>query len=146
SDSSELIRRLNQEAAKSVMYCGMDEVDALALATINPAKQLKIDDRVGSLKPGKDGDFVIWSDHPLSIYAVAEQTWIDGTPYFTIEKDLELREKLRKEKSALVQKVLRSGRGKIEENESGESTPEPERPEWGCDTVVDVWAARGGAR
>ena len=143
SDSPELIRRLNQEAAKSVMYCGMDEVDALAMATINPAKQLKVDHRVGSLRTGKDADFVIWSDHPLSMYAIAEQTWVDGTPYFTLEKDRELRRNLADEKAALVQKALRSGGGKKKgPSENGKDSREEMIYE--CETNIDVWAIGEG--
>lgn len=151
SDSAELIRRLNQEAAKSVMYCGMNQVDALAMATINPAKQLKIDHRIGSLRAGKDADFVIWSDHPLSIYATAEQTWVDGTPYFTIEKDRELRARLQEEKSALVQKVLRAGTDQRSDDSDESDNSDEEDPSWSeilyeCETNIDVWSIEGEGR
>jgi len=78
SDSAELARRLNLEAAKAVKYGDVPPADALAFVTINSAKQLGIDKRVGSLEPGKDGDFVVWSGDPLSTYSFAEQTWIEG--------------------------------------------------------------------
>ncbi len=139
SDSGEAIRRLNQEAAKSVTYCGMDEVEALKLATLNPAIQLKIDDRVGSLAPGKDADFVIWSDHPLSIYARAEQTWIDGARYFDLDSDRASREADAEEKQALIQKVLAAA-GRDEKDKGRRGGRKEARPEWQCDDVRDVWA------
>lgn len=75
SDDAEMARRLNQEAAKSIKYAGMNEEDALKMVTLNPAKLLHVDDRVGSIKEGKDADIVLWSDNPLSIYAIAEKQW-----------------------------------------------------------------------
>lgn len=82
SDDAEMARRLNQEAAKSMKYGGTSAEDALKFVTLNPAKMLHIDDRVGSLAPGKDADIVVWSAHPLSVYAIAEKTYIDGIKYF----------------------------------------------------------------
>ena len=69
----------------------MSENDALKLVTLNPAKLLHLDDRLGSIREGKDADIVLWSDHPLSVYAVAETTWIEGTPYYDREDDKILR-------------------------------------------------------
>ncbi|KIC90703.1 amidohydrolase family protein [Flavihumibacter solisilvae] len=106
SDDAEMARRLNQEAAKSVKYGGMSEEDALKMVTLNPAKMLHVDDRVGSLKAGKDADLVIWSDHPLSIYAKAEKTIVDGTIFFDREKDKELRTKITTERSRISQKMM----------------------------------------
>ncbi|MEM0912084.1 MAG: amidohydrolase, partial [Pseudomonadota bacterium] len=106
SDSGDLIRRLNTEAAKSINYCGMDPLDAIKMVTINPAKQLKIDEFTGSLVEGKDADFVIWNANPLSIYAKVEQTWIEGRKYFDLTVDDENRQALAQEKSALIQKLL----------------------------------------
>jgi imidazolonepropionase-like amidohydrolase len=111
SDDAEMARRLNQEAAKSVKYGGMAEEDALKMVTLNPAKALHVDDKVGSLKVGKDADVVVWSDHPLSIYAKAEKTIVDGTIYFDREHDLELRKKIAAERNRLVQKMLGEKRG-----------------------------------
>jgi len=73
SDDAEMARRLNQEAAKSVKYGGLTEEEALKMVTINPAKMLHVDGKVGSIKVGKDADLVLWSDNPLSIYAKAEK-------------------------------------------------------------------------
>ncbi len=111
SDNAELMRRLNQEAAKAVKYGGLDEYDALKMATINPAKLLHLDDRMGSIKVGKDGDVVLWSDHPLSIYASAEKTVVDGTVYFDVEKDQEMKTAIEKERARLVQKMLNEKAG-----------------------------------
>ena len=106
SDSNELARRLNTEAAKAVKYGGLSEEAALEFVTINPARQLRIDDRVGSLEPNKDADFVIWSGHPLSSFSRAEQTWIEGRKYFDVELDAEMRRQIAAERSRLIQKAL----------------------------------------
>lgn len=105
SDDAEMARRLNQEAAKSVKYGGMSEEDAWKMVTINPAKMLHVDSKVGSIKVGKDADLVVWSDHPLSIYAKAEKTIVDGTIYFDREKDAEIRKRNQAEKARIVQKL-----------------------------------------
>ncbi|ULQ56626.1 amidohydrolase family protein [Flavihumibacter rivuli] len=105
SDDAEMARRLNQEAAKSVKYGGMGEEDALKMVTLNPARMLHVDDRVGSIKVGKDADLVLWSDHPLSIYARAEKTMVDGIVYFDREKDKVLRAGITAERSRLIQKM-----------------------------------------
>lgn len=106
SDDPEMARRLNQEAAKSVKYGDISEEDALKFVTLNPAKLLHLEDRVGSIKVGKDADIVLWSDHPLSVYAKAEQTIIDGTTYFDIEKDKQMREAIKIEKNKLINLML----------------------------------------
>ncbi len=106
SDDAEMSRRLNQEAAKSVKYGGVSEEDALKFVTLNPAKLLHLDERVGSIKVGKDADVVLWSNHPLSIYAKAEKTIIEGITYFDIAKDKQMREAMKKEKSTLVNMML----------------------------------------
>jgi imidazolonepropionase-like amidohydrolase len=111
SDDAEMARRLNQEAAKSVKYGGMSEEDAFKMVSLNPAKALHVDAKVGSLKVGKDADVVVWSDHPLSIYAKAEQTIVDGIIYFDRVRDLELRKKIAAERNRLVQKMLGEKRG-----------------------------------
>jgi imidazolonepropionase-like amidohydrolase len=82
SDSAEHARRLNTEAAKSMHWGGLTEDEALSLVTINPARQLKIDARVGSLEAGKDADVVIWNKHPLSTYAIVDRVYIDGQQYY----------------------------------------------------------------
>lgn len=111
SDDAEMARRLNQEAAKSVKYGGMSEIEALNMVTINPAKMLHVDDRVGSIKAGKDADLVLWSDNPLSIYAKAEKTIVDGTIYFDREKDAAMRKQVVAERSRLINKMVGEKRG-----------------------------------
>jgi imidazolonepropionase-like amidohydrolase len=106
SDDAEMARRLNQEAAKSVKYGGMSEEDAFKMVTLNPAKMLHIEDRVGSVKVGKDADLVLWSDNPLSIYAKPEKTMVDGTIYFDLVKDGEMRKKVAAERNRLVNKLI----------------------------------------
>lgn len=106
SDSDELARRLNTEAAKAVKYGGVSREDAMRFVTLNPAKQLRIDSRVGSLEKGKDADFVIWSGDPLSSYSLAEQTWIDGRKYFDLETDEAARKEALRQRQWLIQQIL----------------------------------------
>ncbi len=112
SDDAEMARRLNQEAAKAVTYGMMNQEDALKLVTLNPAKMLHIENRVGSLKPGKDADLVLWSANPLSIYAVAEKTYVDGIPYWDYAKDAEQQKAMKADEGRIIQKMIESkGRG-----------------------------------
>ncbi len=106
SDDREMSRRLNQEAAKTVKYGGMTEENAWKMVTINPAKLLHIDDKVGSIKEGKDADLVLWSDNPLSIYAKAEKTMIEGKLFFDIDEDMKKRAAIKQEKSKLINMML----------------------------------------
>jgi hypothetical protein len=105
SDDANMGRRLNQEAAKSIKYGGLSEEDALKLVTLNPANMLHLDDRMGSIKAGKDADVVLWTDHPLSVYAKAEKTIVDGKIYFDLEEDRQRRIYLQKDRSRLVHKM-----------------------------------------
>lgn len=107
SDDAEMIRRLNQEAGKTVKYGGMSELEAWKMVTINPAKLLHLDNRVGSIKEGKDADLVLWSDNPLSVYAKAEKTIIEGATYFDLEKDQQQREAIKKERNKLIGLMLK---------------------------------------
>jgi len=125
SDDSELARRLNTEAAKAVKYGGVPPEEALKFVTLNSAKHLFLEHRIGSLEPGKDADFVIWSDSPLSTYAVCEQTWIDGRKYFDIEEDKELRQKVALQRTRLIQKVLdKQQKDKKEKEETDPNEPD----------------------
>lgn len=151
SDSGDLVRRLNTEAAKSVQHCGMSQENAMKMATINPAKQLKIDKYTGSLKAGKDADFVIWSGSPLSIYSKVEQTWVDGVNYFNRTADKDARVALAAEKNSLIQKVLSDGSKKTKsKNDSmNDDTKQvgssdeiyilKEEAQWHCDDNFDFW-------
>lgn len=108
SDDAEMARRLNQEAAKSIKYGGMSEEEAWKFVTLNPAKLLHIDHRVGSIKVGKDADVVLWSDNPLSIYAKAEKTMIEGITYFDLKHDERTRSDIQKEKNELINMMLQA--------------------------------------
>ena len=109
SDDRELARHLNHEAAKAVKYGSVPAVEALKFVTLNPAKQLRIDQWVGSLEPGKHADLVVWSGDPLQITSRCEQTWIDGKRYFDIQQDQERRARDQQIHRQLVGRVLGSG-------------------------------------
>lgn len=132
SDSNEMSRRLNQEAAKSVKYGGMSEEDAWKMVTLNPAKLLHLDSHMGSVKSGKDADLVLWSDHPLSIYAKVEKTLVDGIVYFDLEREAELVAQSDAERARLIGKILRSG------DSGGKGGPKGVKPTMHCDTVGDL--------
>lgn len=106
SDDGEMARRLNQEAAKTIKYGGLSETEALNLVTINPAKMLHVDEKVGSIKVGKDADIVIWNENPLSIYAKALYTIVDGTIYFDRIRDEQLRQEVKKERNRIISKMV----------------------------------------
>ena len=130
SDDREMSRRLNQEAAKTIKYGGMSELDAWNTITINPAKLLHLDKQTGSIKVGKDADVVLWTDHPMSIYAKAETTIIDGIVYFDLTRDLAQREAVKKERTLLMNMMLH------EKNNGGQvQAPKKNvKREFHCDT------------
>ena len=108
SDSADLARRLYQEAAKTIKYGNLTEEEALRFITLNPAKQLKVDQRVGSIDVGKDADIAIFNAHPFSIYARVEMTLIEGETYFDRKADLARRDLIAKEKKALIEAERRA--------------------------------------
>ena len=108
SDDAEMARRLNQEAAKTIKYGGVSQEEALKMVTLNPAKLLHLDDKMGSLKKGKSADVVLWSANPLSVYAKAEKTIIEGVVYFDAEKDLKLRQRNTNERQRIINKMLKA--------------------------------------
>ena len=130
SDSSEHARRLNTEAGKAVKYGGVAEHEALWFVTRNPAIQLGVFERTGSLTAGKDADVVLWSDHPLSYAARCEATWVDGRPLFSLERDRELRLAIAGERQRLLRLALTKG-GKGRTSKEGDPTDA-------------YWAAEGG--
>lgn len=133
SDDAEMARRLNQEAAKTVKYGSMSEEEAMKLVTLNPAKMLHLDNRMGSIKKGKDADVVIWSENPLSVYSKAEKTFVDGICYFDRDRDKVMREQLQEERVRLITKM-------IKEKQNGAQTQKPgrrERQNYHCDTMID---------
>ncbi|MEO6334240.1 MAG: amidohydrolase family protein [Pyrinomonadaceae bacterium] len=101
SDSDERMRRLNLDAAKMMKYGGVPEEESLKMITLNPAKQLGIDKRTGSVEQGKDGDIVIWNAHPFSIYSRVDMTMIEGEVYFDRAMDIQKRAEIAKEREAL---------------------------------------------
>jgi imidazolonepropionase-like amidohydrolase len=103
SDSDERARRLNVDAAKMMKYGGLSEQEALKLITLNPAWQLGIDNRVGSIDVGKDADFAIWTGHPLSVYSRVDTTFIDGQVFFDRQRDLASRQGIEQERKRLEQ-------------------------------------------
>ncbi len=108
SDSADLARRLYQEAAKTIKYGGLTEEEALRFITLNPAKQIKMDHRIGSIDVGKDGDIAIFNANPFSIYARVEMTLIEGEVFFDRKEDLKRRELIAKEKKELIEKERRT--------------------------------------
>jgi imidazolonepropionase-like amidohydrolase len=123
SDSAEHARRLNSEAAKAIKWGGLTDDEAFALVTINPAKQLRIENRVGSLEPGKDADVVVWTHHPLSSYAVADRVYIDGTLYYDRQAETARLTQMKKDKDTLIA-------AEQSEKKAAPTTtePQPERP------------------
>lgn len=130
SDSGEMARRLNWEACKAVKYGGVPEEDALKFVTINPAKQLHVDSRVGSIEVGKDADLALWSGPPLSTLSHCEQTWVDGGKYFDRQDDMTHRAEFEKMRADLIQKVLKSG-------DAGDTGGGDKRPRWPREDVFD---------
>lgn len=124
SDSAEEARHLNQEAAKCMKYGGLTEQEALALITINPAKELMIDSRVGSIDAGKDADLAIFNHHPLSIYATVQKVLIDGEVYFDVQKDLEMRKRMEAERKALEARDRKAGGPPTDRRRPGAAAPD----------------------
>jgi imidazolonepropionase-like amidohydrolase len=134
SDDAAEATHLNQEAAKSMRYGGLTHDEALKMVTINPAIQLGVEKRVGSIEVGKDADLVIYNHDPMSAYAVVQKTLIDGRVYFDREKDLAGRAALEQEKKDLLEKAKKNAEKKAEEKKaeekkSGEKKPEEKKPE-----------------
>jgi len=128
SDSAELARRMNTEASKAVKYGNVPPEEALKFVTLNAAKQLHLDHRIGSLEVGKDADFVIWNDLPLSTYSLCEQTWIDGRKYFDIEEDKHLREQVAAQRTKLVQKILnKDKKAKKDKDDTSKENADPNK-------------------
>jgi imidazolonepropionase-like amidohydrolase len=133
SDDAEMGRRLNQEAAKTIKYGDVSEEDALKMVTLNPAKLLHLDSKMGSIKAGKDADVVLWNGHPLSIYSKADYTFVDGICYFDKDKDLAARETMAQERTRIIQKMIKA-------KKNGEKTQKAETKayrEYHCETVEE---------
>lgn len=131
SDDPEMGRRLNQEAAKGVKYGGMSEEDAWKMVTLNPAKILHLDDRMGSIKVGKDADLVLWTTHPLSIKTQTQMTMIDGVVYFSRERNGAMEVKNQQEKARIISKMLDS----TTKGEAIQSFQKPRNKHFHCNTI-----------
>ena len=133
SDDAEEATHLNQEAAKTMKYGGLTHDEALKLVTLNPAIQLGIDKRVGSIDVGKDADLVIYNHDPLSDYAVVQQTLIDGRVYFDRKRDITDRVAIEKEKKSLMEKEKKAAEKKpdatIEIGKKPGAKPDEKKPE-----------------
>jgi imidazolonepropionase-like amidohydrolase len=131
SDSNELARRLNVDAAKAVKYSqGISPEQALKFITLNPARQLRIDNRVGSLEVGKDADIAVWSSDPLSAFSKAEMTFVDGRRLFSLEQDQQHRARITAERQRLIQKLLAESRPAAARRPDGaaDAAPSPDAP------------------
>ncbi|MGP1345388.1 MAG: amidohydrolase family protein [Phycisphaerales bacterium] len=156
SDSDELARRMNVEAAKAVKYGGVPREEALKFVTLNPAIQLGIDWAVGSIAPGKDADLVVWSGDPLSSLSRVERTFVDGVEMFSIERDLDLRDRAARERARLLTKLLddEAGRGRGGAGDGGRGGRggggSPDGPEMidgpEPDHAADAWLAMSDLR
>lgn len=132
SDDAEMARRLNQEAGKAVKYGNVPQEDAWKMVTLNPAKMLQIDHKVGSIEPGKDADLVLWTDNPLSIYATVDKTFVDGILYFDAAQQQRKDQMVKDEKNRIIQKMLFSedtGKGNTQ------SAEKKQRVLYHCDTL-----------
>jgi len=123
SDSSDLARRMNLESAKAVKYGNTKPSDALNFVTLNPAKQLRIDHRVGSLEPGKDGDFVIWSTSPLSTRSICLETWIEGKRYFERNEGIAKAEYRSQEREKLLAKAKKISKKQNTKDKNPDTNP-----------------------
>ncbi len=131
SDDAEMGRRLNQEAAKTMKYGGMTEEQALNMVTINPAKILHLDDRIGSIEEGKDADLVMWSDNPLSVYSRAEITFIEGVRYFDLSEQDRLVREMAAERNRIVKKMI------ADKSEKKRPVSATKEKEYHCDTIIE---------
>lgn len=128
SDDAEEATHLNQEAAKSMKFGGLSHDEALKMVTLNPAMQLGIDKRVGTIDVGKDADLAIYNHDPLSAYAVVQKTLIDGRVYFDRQRDIAERPELEKEKKALVDKLKKASEKKSEDKKPDATVPIGQKP------------------
>ncbi len=134
SDSAEMSRRLNQEAAKSVKYGGMSEVEALKMVTLNPAKMLHLDERMGSIRAGKDADLVIWTAHPLSIDATVATTIVDGTVLYDAVENATRHKTMQAERARLIDKMRKAKGGGKGGGPGGPAGFLPPR-QWQCESL-----------
>jgi imidazolonepropionase-like amidohydrolase len=135
SDDAEMARRLNQEAAKAVKYGGLTEEEAWKFVTLNPAKMLHLEQRMGSLKVGKDADIVIWNNNPLSVYAQVEKTFVDGRCYFDREEDGFLFQEQWNERKILMDEMQKA----IVNGDQPQKPKGRKRRHFHCNSVGDLY-------
>jgi imidazolonepropionase-like amidohydrolase len=128
SDDAEEATHLNQEAAKSMKFGGLSHDEALKMVTLNPAMQLGLDKRVGTIDVGKDADLAIYNHDPLSAYAVVQKTLIDGRVYFDRQRDIAERSEREKEKKALIDRLRKSAEKKPEDKKPDATVPIGQKP------------------
>jgi imidazolonepropionase-like amidohydrolase len=140
SDDAEMGRRLNQEAAKVVKYSGIPKMEAWKMVTLNPAKMLRLEKQMGSVAVGKDADLVLWSAEPLSVYAKAEKTFIEGALYFDLERDQALRKAVEAERNRLIKKM------RLEKQGGASTQPFRFKPhkQYDCEEYHDFWQDEQG--
>lgn len=135
SDDAEMARRLNQEAAKTMEYGNVPEQEAWKMVTLNPAKLLHVDNRIGSVKEGKDADLVLWNANPLSVYARPEFTMVEGTIYFDRQTNENKQKEIAIERERIIQKM-------IGDKSEGKPTQKPQgiQPKmWHCEDIIGVY-------
>jgi imidazolonepropionase-like amidohydrolase len=138
SDDAEMGRRLNQEAGKTIKYGGVPEEEALKMVTLNPAKLMHLDQRVGSIKAGKDADVVLWSDHPLSIYAKAEKTIIEGAIFYDIDAQEQILKDIQQERARLIAKM----QGEKKNGKSTQKAMPKSQIIYHCETEIDNYSLK----
>lgn len=131
SDDAEMGRRLNQEAAKAVKYGGVSEEDALKMVTLNPAKMLHLDHRMGSISKGKDADVVIWDGNPLSVYSRVLYTFVDGRELYSQKRNDRLMQRDEAERNRLIEKLLHAQ----SQNYPTKKPDKKQRKVWHCDDL-----------
>lgn len=134
SDDAEMGRRLNQEAAKAIKYGGVAPEDAWKMVTLNPAKALHLESRMGSVEPGRDADLVLWNDDPLSIRAKVMMTFIDGARYYDRRRELDQRMLAEAERARITAKMLAAKQAGAAVRKAQRQEPE----QWHCETIGDL--------
>ncbi len=131
SDDAEMGRRLNQEAAKTIKYGGVPAEEAWKMVTLNPAKALHLDHRMGSVEAGKDADLVLWNNNPLGIGAAAQMTFVDGVRYYDRRREMDRAPQVEAERSRLTATMLAAKRAGAAVRKAQRQAPE----QWHCETL-----------
>ena len=147
SDDAEMARRLNQEAAKSMKYGGLSEMEALKLVTLNPAKMLHLDNQLGTIEQGKSADLVLWSANPMSVFAKAEHTIIEGKIYFDRQQDSLKQLSIKAEKARILSKMIKENKKSGDKSGNRLRKPQSEIEKlYHCNTIEGVSEELTGQR